>query len=1627
MVSDRFASGWSLGFESRARTSDHPGFSSRHSNPSSSFSPEAFVRGLLDAPAFTKNLGARFVAELRSLARERDGAFFAAAALTFGSRLEAAGQIDSALSWYAALAPLALPAVPERLARLQGRGAFAGRADLMIGGFVKTATDYRSILPMLAGSAVYQVAKTASLARLASSSGAGLIGNAGSARWGASLTGFLFEVPTFTLAQRGLRALAGESIDASLGRDLFGSALTLGALKLSAWAGSSLGAALPLPRRFPLAAVSQFAGLWGARRLETAAGLHSSADGGSGPADILASMISLGVGSHLGHRVLGTGFARFQVELNGRWNGSLPRPGSRISPAAFQPFFPQAVAALAPGGGVRESRPLSFIKPPLMMMEKAGESSASGPSQEVLEALMRGTDPATPALIWLRQRFLDWAKAGGVSTAQKRVMMLALADVKRYLSTDETGAPHWKNRQAWDRLQDLAAELDLDLADFLRPELPAPPPQPQVMDLAAAVKPISAAPDPAPLPDETFERRSERIERELANLKRRLDLLEIQVSPDLEEMYLKSFEEIERVHGFLRDEAKTAADPVRRKGARTRAEVERFQTDLLDRIVRLNDGLGSASWEGEASPRWRLRPYQKEILASLDRDLQSEAAPWLGVASPMQTGKSYLIGPIIQLVRRQLGPNTRFIVLSSAKVITEQVQRDLLAGFPPSRVGRFDGLVKNFKPITVASVFSLAPHLAEFPPEENHPVVLINDEAYFTQAPLVQRIYEHFGLAAREEGKGDGDVVPKRGNGLVMGLSGTGAGLKGYRLSGQLDLLGAIEQGWVREMEGERIVLKLASDKKSGADGEKMIWWAATPENARELAAIYGDKIRGKYPSSLTFVPTIEHGRLFEAAMAEAYGEGTSRMVHSQMSEGEYRAAMTAFQSGGNLTSVQMLSRGFRGTGTGAVFHTYQSSSAELVAQRTGRAWGGEEGKIMPDLYVLEAAWSERDAFATLARLCGLVEAPLRRFSTRGLRATVEKIRRRKEWEGERTISIERGEAAPYFNTVPLTEAWRRRFRDVMKAEGGAEALTRKSGLAAEVTAGLALGSLPTRWADLLRLAKFLGGEENARAIWVEGWEEAVADILEGKATVTGALEKKLLAWNRAGGELGAKAEALDRLLGETFHPLPKPKRLSGSEQLLAGLRSILPQESEENLQVILAEEAALFLENLREKPEEAAIFRSKFWEGGALPAANEEPALPAENASRTDTRRMMNKFLLQVERNRLYGKDPRSIPIRLLGLSPRYAERLEASNYENLGQLADLTVADLMKIKNVARAGIKEIRQVLAEHGMKLRNHDVLVASRLLPGVKLPKAPLDPRELFLDDLQFSRRLLRIFNFYRVNTLGDLAEFSAAELLTWKNFGRVALRAVIGKLAKHGLELKKNPEEADSDPLNLRIQELDFPPAFLALAKRKGLVTLRHVVELSPNDLLRFSLSFKRRKADRAESLPPVSLAVLSQVKEVLAKHGLELRKEEIPPFPALDEAYDVSRNAFLLNDFSVRLPFFYRGDLDGYPSYVFGYGEGVNVFDSHFEPFGRFLISRLESGQFYIPIWTSDAFEIQEIDGSYPLKWDFGKVFFRPGGKFLLVSRRTDHMMVVSVQEDSKTPGSRLNVLRFEFRPFLP
>lgn len=177
--------------------------------------------------------------EWHSLERESDPQLYWEGVFAFAARQENHGRLDLAATAYQKIlseAPASLPlreAAVRRLDAFQGRGEAGPRAELLLRQFVEQATEPTALLAMALAGATYQMARAATLSRLAASPTTNFLTRGFGARVTASLTGFAVEAPTFTLAGKLGNEALGRSQDWKapvLGRELASSYLVLGGL-----------------------------------------------------------------------------------------------------------------------------------------------------------------------------------------------------------------------------------------------------------------------------------------------------------------------------------------------------------------------------------------------------------------------------------------------------------------------------------------------------------------------------------------------------------------------------------------------------------------------------------------------------------------------------------------------------------------------------------------------------------------------------------------------------------------------------------------------------------------------------------------------------------------------------------------------------------------------------------------------------------------------------------------------------------------------------------------------------------------------------------------------------------------------------------------------------------------------------------------------------------------------------------------------------------------------------------------------------------------------------------------------------------------------------------------------------
>lgn len=346
--------------------------SARHGQKDARARHEALVGQLRDALK-AQGLSAADGKKLDSLVKSPDGEFFWQEILALGRDFNRKQQPEKAGTVFYFLVQAApeaqRPGAQRELDAVMGQGNAGLRAEFLVSSFVQNATDYRSVVPMLAGSLVGSTISTAALGRLATARSAGLLTRGFGARSLAGLIGLSMEVPVFAFANR---ALAGSA--SPVGDDLTRAALTLGALKVfgaagnralaSQWlAGTPAGGALA---RSLVPQVSIFAGMLGAHWLEQKAGLRPHGDGATTLTDTLASMVSLSVGAHLGHSLLGPKFAAFQRELAFRVENADSGRESGTPSFLENGRGLRSEALLGPGKIPAATKPSASLRPPAL-------------------------------------------------------------------------------------------------------------------------------------------------------------------------------------------------------------------------------------------------------------------------------------------------------------------------------------------------------------------------------------------------------------------------------------------------------------------------------------------------------------------------------------------------------------------------------------------------------------------------------------------------------------------------------------------------------------------------------------------------------------------------------------------------------------------------------------------------------------------------------------------------------------------------------------------------------------------------------------------------------------------------------------------------------------------------------------------------------------------------------------------------------------------------------------------------------------------------------------------------------------------------------------------------------------
>jgi len=160
-------------------------------------------------------------------------------------------------------------------------------------------------------------------------------------------------------------------------------------------------------------------------------------------------------------------------------------------------------------------------------------------------------------------------------------------------------------------------------------------------------------------------------------------------------------------------------------------------------------------------------------------------------------------------------------------------------------------------------------------------------------------------------------------------------------------------------------------------------------------------------------------------------------------------------------------------------------------------------------------------------------------------------------------------------------------------------------------------------------------------------------------------------------------------------------------------------------------------------------------------------------------------------ERKRSRKNQILETPISDFELSVRSRNCLRKMNLRTLGDLLNITEAELLSYKNFGETSLREIKAVLDQKGLHLGQ--ALEDKQLQPDEPEPQGTPEDRGMLnkaIDDLQLSVRARKCLQKLNIRTLGELTRTTDAELLGCKNFGVTSLNEIKRVLSGYGLSLR---------------------------------------------------------------------------------------------------------------------------------------------------------------------------------------------------------------------------------------------
>ncbi|MHC4105631.1 MAG: tetratricopeptide repeat protein [Planctomycetota bacterium] len=149
--------------------------------------------------------------------------------------------------------------------------------------------------------------------------------------------------------------------------------------------------------------------------------------------------------------------------------------------------------------------------------------------------------------------------------------------------------------------------------------------------------------------------------------------------------------------------------------------------------------------------------------------------------------------------------------------------------------------------------------------------------------------------------------------------------------------------------------------------------------------------------------------------------------------------------------------------------------------------------------------------------------------------------------------------------------------------------------------------------------------------------------------------------------------------------------------------------------------------------------------------------------------------------------------PISDFELSVRSRNCLKKMKIDTLGDLLNISEAELLSYKNFGETSLREIKTILEPKGLSL---GMSLEEKQLPSAEIPDHAVITdedeglRNKPVDDLQLSVRARKCLQKLNLRSIGELTHKTEAELLGCKNFGVTSLNEIKKALVSLGLSLR---------------------------------------------------------------------------------------------------------------------------------------------------------------------------------------------------------------------------------------------